>query len=374
MAFKAPKINKRELWFYLKRALWIFIAWSAVSNLLFFYDYFLLVNNNALTSAYDFKQSYTTNLIIHVSAGVIGGLITVNLMEHWLHKYVFYRALIQITIVYTIAAFLVGSLGAVYFFSEEFGVGLFDTKVLSQLLMFFKSWLFIKNFFTWLVIVLVTLIILLINKKYGPGVFPDYLMGRYFMPKNERRIFMFADIKNATGIAETLGEEQYFNFLKDFFKDISPAILNNKGEVYQYVGDEIVISWKLKNGIKGGNAVQCYFDMVDRIDMRKQTYTKKYHCIPEFKVGYHFGNVMVGEVGQIKREIVFSGDVLNTASRIQSLCNDMGVTILASEAFADIQTKIASSITRINLGEEKLRGKTEEMKLVTYSRNLKNNL
>ena len=368
MAIKLPKINKRELLYYVRRALAIFFAWSLISNLIFFYDYYLLTSNGALTSAYDFKQSFTTNLIIHVSAGLIGGFLTVNLMEYALRKYVFYRALILITILYTIAAIIVSSLGAMYFFSQEFGVGYFDDKVIAQLFLFFKSWLFIKNFITWLIIVLTTLIILMVNKKYGPGVFPDYLMGRYFRPKNERRIFMFADIKDATGIAEKLGEEKYFNFLKDFFKDISPAIMQTRGEVYQYVGDEIVISWKIKQGLKRCNAIQCYYIMYDSIHAKKELYFKKYGLSPIFKVGYHFGNIMVGEIGQIKREIVFSGDVLNTASRIQSVCNALGVSILASKEFADMQLKLPPNLERKDLGEEKLKGKQTEISLVTYTR------
>ena len=45
-------------------------------------------------------------------------------------------------------------------------------------------------------------VLLLVNDKYGPGVFRDFLLGRYFQPKREERIFMFLDIKSSTTIAE----------------------------------------------------------------------------------------------------------------------------------------------------------------------------
>lgn len=106
-----------------------------------------------------------------------------------------------------------------------------------------------------------TLIILMVNDKYGPGVFKDFLLGRYFHPKKEERIFMFIDIRSATTIAEGIGEEKYFNFLKDFFRDITPAIIYTRGEIYQYVGDEMVVSWKLKNGLYKVNVLRCYFEM-----------------------------------------------------------------------------------------------------------------
>ena len=206
----------------------------------------------------------------------------------------------------------------------------------------------------------------MVNDKYGPGVFPDYLIGRYFHPKHERRIFMFADIKNATGIAESLGEEKYFNFLKDFFRHIAPAIVQTRGEVYQYVGDEVVISWKMKWGLKHGNAIQCFYSMKKILKYKTPRYMKKYGFAPEFKVGYHFGTVMVGEIGQIKRDIAFSGDVLNTTSRIQATCNELDVEILASKQFADIAYKLPRGVTKKEMGKEKLRGKTEEIELVTY--------
>jgi adenylate cyclase len=356
----------RQIWFYTRRAFWILFSWVLISNLLFFYEYFTLISNGVLSSAFDFKQAFTANLIVGILAGIIGGVFTVNLMEFWLRKHAFWKALLYIVVAYIFAALLISTIGALYFYSEDLDLPFYDADVLYNVEIFFTTWLFLKNFIVWLFIVIVTLIVLMVNDKYGPGVFPDYLMGRYFMPKHERRIFMFADIKNATGIAESLGEEKYFNFLKDFFRDIAPAIVQTRGEVYQYVGDEIVVSWKMKWGLKNANALQCFYSMKQIIKYKSSRYLKKYGVIPEFKVGYHFGPIMVGEIGQIKRDIAFSGDVLNTTSRIQSLCNELGVEILASKEFANVAYKLPKGIEKHELGSEELRGKAEKMELVTY--------
>jgi adenylate cyclase len=348
--------------------LWIIIAWALISNMLFFYEYFTLVSEGVLSSAFDFKSAFTANLIVGLVAGVLGGLFTVNLMERWLRRHEFWKALLYIVLVYIATALIVSTFGALYFNSENMELPFYHREVIDELPVFFTSWLFIKNFIVWLFIVIATLIVLMVNDKYGPGVFPDYLMGRYFMPKQERRIFMFADIKNATGIAETLGEAKYFNFLKDFFRDITPAIVQTRGEVYQYVGDEIVISWKMKWGLKNANALQCFFSMKELIDYKKSRYIAAYGEYPKFKVGFHYGTVMVGEIGQIKRDIAFSGDVLNTASRIQSLCNELQVDILASKDFANIAYELPKGVIKVPLGEEKLKGKKYEIGLVTYTK------
>jgi len=366
MAKKNKRYTSRQFWYYARRAIWILLAWSLISILLFFYEYKTLEVEGALTSAYDFKSAFIANLIVALSAGLIGGIVTVNIMEIWLRKYAFWKALTLIIIAYTIAALLISFLGANYLSSQNLNLPLTHPEVLEESLFFFGTWMFVKNFFLWLAIVIVTLIVLMVNQKYGPGVFPDYLMGRYFLPKHERRIFMFADIKDATTIAEELGEEKYFYFLKDFFRDVSPAIVQTRGEVYQYVGDEVVVSWKMKHGLKNGNAVQCYFQMKETIQEKKQRYLDTYNHVPEFKAGFHFGNVMVGEIGQVKREIVFSGDVLNTAARIVAKCNALGVEILGSESFANVAYVLPKGVVKKGMGEEKLKGKAEEIGLFTF--------
>ena len=43
---------------------------------------------------------------------------------------------------------------------------------------------------------------------------------------------------------------------------------------------------------------------------------KKYRMVPEFKAGVNSGHVTVAEVGELKKEPAYQGDVLITAARI----------------------------------------------------------
>ena len=79
------------------------------------------------------------------------------------------------------------------------------------------------------------------------------------------------------------------------------------------------------------NCLYCFFDFKAIIDKNKNVFTEKFGFVPDFKAGVHFGPVTAGEVGVIKRDIVFIGDVLNTTSRIQSSCNSYQVDLLVSE-------------------------------------------
>ena len=167
---------------------------------------------------------------------------------------------------------------------------------------------------------------------------------------------MFLDMRSSTTIAEKIGNEKYFNLLKDLFSDITSAILDNEGEIYQYVGDEIVISWPIDKGLRNANCLQCFVQIQKKLASISALYKKKYNVIPELKAGLHHGFVMAGEVGIVKKEIIYSGDVLNTTARIQEQCNHYGVDFLLSKETFDL-IKDTESYDLIPLGNIELRGK-----------------
>ena len=90
------KYSRNEIMFYVRRALWILIAWTIISNVLFLYEFFTLESYDALDSTFDFKTAFEANLIVGICAGLIGGIFTVNVMEIWLRKFPFWRALLYI--------------------------------------------------------------------------------------------------------------------------------------------------------------------------------------------------------------------------------------------------------------------------------------
>ncbi|MBA3647641.1 MAG: adenylate/guanylate cyclase domain-containing protein [Chitinophagales bacterium] len=188
-----------------------------------------------------------------------------------------------------------------------------------------------QNIVAWSGAVALTQFFLQISDKFGQGILWSFIMGKYHSPREEEHMFMFVDLASSTTIAGKLGNKNYHSLLKDFFADITNPIIHNKGEIYQYVGDEIVISWKLKNGIDNNQCLNCFFDMRKKIYEMKEKYESIYGLVPEFKAGLHYGKVIAGEVGIIKRDITYSGDVLNTTARIQSKCNEYQVKILCSD-------------------------------------------
>jgi len=82
-----------------------------------------------------------------------------------------------------------------------------------------------------------------VNKKYDPGILLPLLLGKYCEAKEEDRIFMFMDLKSSTATAERLGHLKYSAFIRDYFSDINDVLYRFRAQVYQYVGDEIVVTW-----------------------------------------------------------------------------------------------------------------------------------
>lgn len=195
------------------------------------------------------------------------------------------------------------------------------------------EWLLQKTFY-WIILFIVTQLYMEINDKYSPGVFSDILMGKYLNPKVENRIVMFLDLKDSTPIAEKLGHQQYFLFIREFIYHVSMALIEYNGRIYQYVGDEIIVSW-LSSRKNAKYALASVIVARKNIQKNSERFRRKYNTIPEFRVGIHIGDVTVGEIGIIKKDLAMSGDTMNTTARIRSECNELNQKFIVSKEFID---------------------------------------
>jgi adenylate cyclase len=204
---------------------------------------------------------------------------------------------------------------------------------------------------------LVITFIIQVNKKFGPGVLLPLLLGKYRNPKEEERAFLFMDLKSSTTIAETLGHIRYSAFIRDSFMDINKVLKVYDAEIYQYVGDEIVVSWRIDKMVKKTACVQFFFACQKQFENQRNHYLKEYGLMPVFKAGLHMGKVTAVEIGEIKKDIAYHGDTLNTAARIQNMCNHYNKIFLTS-AYFSAQSSLEKYFKTEPLGEILLKGKT----------------
>ncbi|WP_462248902.1 adenylate/guanylate cyclase domain-containing protein [Ekhidna sp.] len=338
--------------------LWITLIWTLIRLFRFFETY---ASN---TDSIEFNEELASSILITFVAGLIIGASIVFLWERWLRRMAYFKAMFFIMLFYSLMFSILFSLEQVMIKLSNTNQTM-DVEVLALKFKEGFNLVFLTNYIYWLVITFMTILFLFIRDKFGPITFVNFLKGRYLRPKREERIFMFMDLKSSTAIAERLGEERYFNFLNDTFSIATPGILVTQGEIYQYVGDEIVITWLTQNGVNKAHCIRCFYKMTALLKDKSNYFDEKYNVQPQFKAGLHFGHVITGEMGIVKREIVYSGDVLNTASRIQSLCNEMNTDLLISnnlmkqidQKFLDTEFKSVGNIT--------LKGKQQKIEIVT---------
>jgi adenylate cyclase len=220
-----------------------------------------------------------------------------------------------------------------------------------------------------LILILYTLLIygllvffLQIENLLGEGVIWKFISGKYHEPREEQRIFMFLDMYSSTTAAEKLGHEGFYNLLNEVFHEISEPAIQTKAEIYQYVGDEVVLTWNIKHGLQDANCLKSFFMFKNSLKSKSDHYLKTFGLMPGFKAGLHFGNVVCAQIGDLKRQIVYNGDVVNTASRIQDQCKKYQRDCLVSgDLFEQLKDQKGFSWERVDTVA--LRGKEKEVDL-----------
>lgn len=206
-----------------------------------------------------------------------------------------------------------------------------------------------------------------LDRLLGPGVLLGYVTGRYHRPRRELRIFMFLDLKGSTMLADKMDPDRYFAFLHRYFTEMSEPILETNAEIYQYVGDEVVLTWKMKSGLEESSCIRVFFLIEKQILAHQDHFLQTYGVVPEFKAGVHAGEVITAQIGELKSELVYNGDVLNTTARIQAQCNQLGQKLLVSSKLIE-SLSLGPEFTVHELGSVSLRGKEEGLELCAVNR------
>jgi adenylate cyclase len=244
----------------------------------------------------------------------------------------------------------------------EMDTGLTDARVWERLRGFLVSKTSMSTGIQLTASLVVSLFYAEISEHMGPHVLRNFLTGRYHTPKEERRVFLFSDMKASTTIAERLGHARYFVLLRAYYDALADAIVDYGGEVYQYIGDEIVVSWPEEVGLRDGNCIRCVLRMKRDLRRKADWFEEHFGIVPDFKAGLQVGPVTTGEIGALKKEIVFTGDVLNQTARIQGLCNTYGVDVLVGDALR-VRLDAHDDWVFRSLGEQVLRGKDQPVEL-----------
>lgn len=201
----------------------------------------------------------------------------------------------------------------------------------------------------------------------GRGVLVGLILGRYHRPREEIRVFLLIDLRGSTQIAQRLGNLRYHAFLSRFISDVTASVVRYRAEVHRYVGDEVILTWIAKEGLRSASCVRAVFAISDILEAAGTAYEADFGVVPSFWAGLHLGHVVTGEIGTIKHEIAFLGDTLNVAARIQQASKELQRQFLASAeviSAVDLPNDIASE----SLGGVELRGVEGPVELFAITR------
>ena len=296
-------------------------------------------------------------LIVSLVAGLIFGSVQYY-YEHIFNRKVSFKRLFVSAIAVHVIVMLLLYIGLFFLirFSKTFPNLTFSEFILNASLA--------VNLLYSLIINSLIVFTLYLGKLFGQGTLIKMITGKFYHPKEELRLFMFLDLQSSTLIAEKLGHIKYSALIQDCFHDLS-VLEKTKASVYQYVGDEVVLTWLLKSNASVDpiiDSLNTFYVYKKYLEERKEYYLKRYGLVPEFKAGLHQGLVTTVEVGSLKKEIAYHGDTMNIASRIQGLCKAYGEEFLISEVvWKSIKNQKGFIFKKVD--QTTLQGKTETTKI-----------
>jgi adenylate cyclase len=140
-------------------------------------------------------------------------------------------------------------------------------------------------------------------------------------------------------------------------------VVDYRGEVLNYVGDEVIVTWRERNGAVDCRPLRCFAAMRDELSRASSQLDREFGAVPRIRGSLHFGPVIVGEIDDVKRAIVFNGDVMNTAARLEELSRNVEGGFLASRAAMDRFSSAPPFAVR-DLGWLPIRGRADRIDVI----------
>ena len=336
------------------------VAWSVVT--------FVLVRLTGVGQAEDLGvgEQLLRTALVGLSLGLLSAWLETGPLASWARRLPLWATLVLRTLAY--ASIVILALAVLIAGISWVESGLAPNALLTNpdLIQAIRQ----PSFLTFLVLLTLSSFLisfaLQLSRVLGRETLRALFLGTYRRPRHEDRVFLFLDLTDSTSIAESLGPLAFTDFKNDFFADVAEPVLATGGRIVQYVGDEVMVAWPMRLAVKTGAPLH-FFALVDRrIRQRAERYRQRYGVSPQFKAGCHGGPVVTAEVGDLKRDIVHSGDVVNTAARIEAECRPRGERLLISSGLAATMP-VPDGLAVRELGEVSLRGKTATVSICAVS-------
>lgn len=230
----------------------------------------------------DFQLFIMSSLAMMV-VGFLTGLVELKLLDHIFANHYFLLRFFYKLLIYTLFFFVVVLITYPIAASLELNTHILDQEVWNKYLRYATSVTHLSTGVQLAASLVLSLFYTEISEFIGQSVLNNFFTGKYHQAVEEERVFMFLDMKSSTTIAEKLGHLEYFKLLRAYYQCFTDAIVDHEGEIYQYVGDEIILSWKFEHNKADNRCLDCFFAMRENLKQRPPGSRKTLTLSPALK-------------------------------------------------------------------------------------------
>ncbi len=176
---------------------------------------------------------------------------------------------------------------------------------------------------------------------------------------NKHMTVLFSDIRDFTGLSESMTPQQTFSFINSYLSQVGPEIRAHNGFIDKYIGDAIMA---LFPGTPD-DAVQAAIAVQNKVTEYNRGRERAGYNPVRIGIGINTGSLMMGTIGENERmDGTVISDAVNLASRIEGLTKYYGVNLLISEhsleGLADKNNYLCRYVDRVTV-----KGKNEAVRL-----------
>jgi len=193
---------------------------------------------------------------------------------------------------------------------------------------------------------------------------------------NKDIAIMFTDIADFTIYSESLPADELLQHLNEYFGELTTCVKAASGTIDKYIGDSLMVLWGAPIKLDNPCELACISALAIRSassNLVNQWTAKGVNAVFNTRIGIHYGNAIVGNVGSVNRfNYTIIGDSVNLASRLEGINKNYGTEIIVSKSVLEqlsIEEKLNDFTFRLlDMIQVKGRKSTSQVyELVDYS-------
>lgn len=156
-----------------------------------------------------------------------------------------------------------------------------------------------------------------------------------------RAVIWYCDLRNFTGLSESLPMEAMIRLLNDYFEAVGAPIQEVGGEILKFVGDAILAIFPITDGCSAQEACARALGAATAAQGRMKALNaeraKQGWPTLDFGITLHVGDVIYGNIGTPDRlDFTVIGPAVNLVTRMEDLTKELKQPVLVSDLFAEL--------------------------------------